>query len=78
LLGFIRSIRQECLDHFIIFTQTQLRRVVGSYIDYYNNYRPHQGLCGIPNAPPKQPETGEIRKKPLVFSLHNHYYQEAA
>jgi transposase InsO family protein len=75
---FVRSIRQECLDHFIIFTQTQLRRVIGSYIDYYNNYRPHQGLCGIPDAPPEQPATGEIKKKPLVFGLHNHYYRETA
>jgi transposase InsO family protein len=43
---FVRSTRQECLDHFVIFTETQLRRVVKSYIDYYNNYRPHQGLHG--------------------------------
>jgi hypothetical protein len=35
-------------------------------------------LRGIPNAPPEQPETGAIRKKPLVFGLHNHYYREAA
>jgi hypothetical protein len=39
---------------------------------------PHQGLHGIPNAPPEQPETGEIMKKPMVFGLHNHYYREAA
>jgi hypothetical protein len=68
----VRSIQQECLGHCIIFTQTQLRRVAGNYIDY-NNCRPHQGLHGIPNAPPEQPETGEIKKKPLVFGLHNHY-----
>jgi hypothetical protein len=58
----------------VIFTETRLRNVLKSYIDYYNKYRPHQGLHGIPNAPPVQPETGEIRKKPLVFGLHNHYY----
>jgi transposase InsO family protein len=75
---FVRSLRQECLDYFVIFTETQLRNVLKSYIDYYNNYRPHQGLHGIPNAPPVQPGTGEIRKKPLVFGLHNHYYREAA
>jgi transposase InsO family protein len=75
---FVRSIRQECLDHFIIFTENQLRNILKSYIEYYNNYRPHQGLHGIPNAPPVQPETGEIRKKPLVFGLHNHYYREVA
>jgi hypothetical protein len=38
---------------------------------------PHQGLHGIPNAPLEQPETGEIKKKPLVFGLHNHYYRAA-
>jgi transposase InsO family protein len=75
---FVRSVRRECLDRFVIFIQTRLRRVVGSYIDYYNNYRPHQGLHGIPNAPPEQPATGEIRKKPLVAGLHNHYYKETA
>ncbi|MDR1307431.1 MAG: integrase core domain-containing protein [Treponema sp.] len=75
---FIRSLRQECLDHFVIFTENQLRNVLKSYVEYYNNYRPHQGLHGIPNAPPVQPETGEIRKRPLVFGLHNHYYREAA
>ncbi|MDR1388941.1 MAG: integrase core domain-containing protein, partial [Treponema sp.] len=75
---FVRSLRQECLDHFIIFTWTQLRRIVKEYIGYYNNYRPHQGLGGIPNAPPEQPATGEIKQKPLLFGLHNHYYREAA
>ena len=76
---FVRSIRQECLNHFIIFTQGQLRRIVKSYIGYYNNYRPHQGLQGIPNGPPEPSSTtGAIRKKPMVFGLHNHYYREAA
>jgi hypothetical protein len=75
---FIRSVRRECLDHFVIFTQGQLRRVMQSYVDYYNNYRPHQGLKGIPNGPPEQnPGAGRIRQKPLVFGLHNHYYREA-
>jgi hypothetical protein len=46
-ISYIRSVRRECLDHFIIFTQTQLRRVAGSYIGYYNNYRHHQGLRGM-------------------------------
>jgi hypothetical protein len=66
------------LSHFVIFTETQLRRVVKSYLSYYNTYRPHQGLRGIPNAPPEQPPaTGNIKKKPLVFGLHRHYYREA-
>ena len=76
---FVRSIRKECLDHFVIFTHGQLQNLVSDYIDYYNNYRPHQGLKGIPNGPPEPcNSTGEIKRKPLLFGLHNHYYREAA
>jgi transposase InsO family protein len=70
---FARSLRQECLDHFIIFTWVQLHRIVKEYIGYYNHYRPHLGLGDIPNAPPKQPQTGAIKQKPVLFGLHNHY-----
>jgi transposase InsO family protein len=76
---FIGSVRRDCLDYFIIFTHDQLRRIVKAYIDYYNNYRPHQGLKGIPNGPPEPgPKDGVIKKKPLLFGLHNHYYRESA
>ena len=47
------------------------------YIKYYNSFRPHQGLKGIPNAPPEEgSKTGAIRQTPLLFGLHNHYYRE--
>ena len=59
---FVRSIRQECLDYFIIITYGQLHRIVKSYIDYYNNYRPHQGLKGIPNGQEEQPSTGVLSR----------------
>jgi hypothetical protein len=77
---FVRSLRNDCLDWFIIFTEGQLRNIIDAYIDYYNNYRPHQGLKGIPNVPLDQeyPKTGVIKQKPLLFGLHNHYYREAA
>ena len=39
-----------------------------------NNYRPHQGLNGIPNSSPEQvSSTRTINKKTLLFRLHNHY-----
>jgi len=76
---FVRSIRRECLDNFIIFTHGQLRRLVKGYVEYYNNYRPHQGLKGIPNGPPEPGQNkGPIKQKPLLFGLHNHYYRETA
>ncbi|HXN91817.1 MAG TPA: integrase core domain-containing protein [Candidatus Sulfotelmatobacter sp.] len=32
----IGSIRRECLDHIIIFSEAHLRRILKSYADYYN------------------------------------------
>jgi transposase InsO family protein len=76
---FVRSVRQECFDHFVIFTENQLRNIMKEYIHYYNNYRPHQGLKGIPNGPPEgQSNTGPIKSKSVLFGLHRHYYREVA
>jgi transposase InsO family protein len=78
---FVRSVRQECLNHFIVFSHNHLRNLMREYVYYYNNYRPHQGLHGIPNAPTTTdpPNTsGKIKKIPIHFGLHHHYYRESA
>lgn len=43
---FIKSIRSECLDHFIIFGEAHLRHLVREYVAHYNAERYHQGLGG--------------------------------
>lgn len=40
----IRSIKEECLDHLIIFGIERLRYVLNAYRKYFNTERPHQGL----------------------------------
>jgi hypothetical protein len=45
---FVRSIRQEALDHFIMISEKQIKKIVNEYVNYYNKYRPHQGLGDIP------------------------------
>ena len=41
---FMRSVRQECLDHILIISERQLLRIVKEYVEYFNHVRPHQGL----------------------------------
>jgi putative transposase len=31
---FMRSVRQECLDHLLIFQEKQLQRVLNAYVGY--------------------------------------------
>ena len=33
---FLRSVRQECLDHLLIFQEKQLQRVLNEYAVYFN------------------------------------------
>jgi hypothetical protein len=76
---FVRTIRRECLDHFVIFTQTQLGNILRQFMHYYNSQRPHMGINGqIPQqqAPPQT--SGAINKTPVLGGLHNHYFRKAA
>src|SRR5438105_13579224 len=49
---FLGSVRRECLDHFLIFHEKQLAQLLRSYVLYFNQARPHQGLGQrIPDRP---------------------------
>jgi putative transposase len=54
---WIRSLRQECLDHLIICGLGRLQYVIDEYRRFYNEHRPHQGISNrIPDRgtqPPK-------------------------
>jgi putative transposase len=39
-----KSLREECLRHFIVFGRRHFDFLVSSYADYYNRLRPHQGV----------------------------------
>jgi putative transposase len=41
---FLGSVRRECLDHFFIWQEKQLHRLLKAYALYFNQTRPHQGL----------------------------------
>jgi putative transposase len=76
----IGSIRQECLDHRIIFNETSLRRVLKSYFDYYELSRTHLSLDkDAPIPRPVQPlGAGRIVEIPLIGGLHHRYERVAA
>ena len=73
----IGTIRREALDHFLLFSERQTRNVLSEYIEYYNQYRPHQGIECIP-AGRKSAGDGKILKLPILSGLHHHYYRSSA
>ena len=79
---FLGSVRRECLDHFLIFHEKQLAQLLRSYVLYFNQARPHQGLqqkipdsSALSTPPPNQPN--QVISLPVLGGLH-HDYQRAA
>src|SRR5512139_4231935 len=40
----IGSIRRECVDHIVVLSEAQLRRILQAYARYYNEIRTHRSL----------------------------------
>jgi hypothetical protein len=74
------SIRRECLDHLVIFNERHLRRVLSSYVDYYQRTRTHLSLDkDCPDSRPTQLRSvGRVVAIPKVGGLHHHYERLAA
>jgi putative transposase len=79
---FLRSVRQECLDHLLILHERQLQRVLNAYVAYFNRARPHQGIQQqIPESSGSsgstQHEGTRVVAVPILGGLH-HDYQKVA
>jgi transposase InsO family protein len=76
----VGSIRRECLDRVIVFNERQLRRILQSYLEYYQRVRPHRSLehdSPVPRAV-ESPDCGKVIELPLVGGLHHRYLRQAA
>jgi hypothetical protein len=76
----IGSIRRECLDHIVIFNERHLRRILSSYVDYYQRTRTHLSLDkDCPDPRPIMPRRiGKVIANPQVGGLHHRYERLAA
>jgi putative transposase len=76
----IGTIRRECLDHVIVFSEAGLSRHLRNFADYYHGSRTHLGLQkDTPEPRPVQgPEAGRIVAIPKLGDLHHRYERRAA
>jgi hypothetical protein len=80
---FIKSIRHECLDHFIVLGEAHLRHLVREYVAHYNAERYHQGVGGkllTENvlAFNDNNSTAMIKTRSRLTGTLNFYHREAA
>ncbi len=75
---FLGTVRRECLDHVLIFSEGHARRVAGEYVTFFNHSRPHQGIDQrIPDplamAPLPAEEQHRVIGLPVLHGLHPDY-----
>jgi putative transposase len=60
---FVRTVRNECLDHVLIVDQRHAESVLRTYVSHYNEQRPHRG---IDPARPASPHAAAITADPFT------------
>jgi putative transposase len=78
---WVRTVRNECLDHVLVFGRRHLERVVHAYLAHFNAERPHRSLQLLPpsGAPRSRASpVAEIRRRDVVGGLIHEYYAAAA
>ena len=73
---WVRSAREECLDHILILGERHLDRVMREYEGHFNWSRPHQGIQQqIPLTPHYQQSNGPIRRRKILGGIIHDYYR---
>jgi hypothetical protein len=80
---FVRTVRGECLEHFVICSERHLRHLLHEFVAHYNAERYHQGIGGRlirPNPPPTSDNatSDSIRCRSRLGGTLNFYHRQAA
>src|SRR5215831_4256683 len=79
---WVRSVKSECLSHFILFGEGSLRRAMKNFCEHYHGERNHQGKGNVLLFPggedqPKRRESS-IECRERLGGLLKYYYRRAA
>jgi putative transposase len=78
---WVGTIRRECLDRMLIFSERQLWRVLAEYENHYNTHRPHRSLEQLPPIAEVSPDctdgTGAVWRTEILGGLINEYRHAA-
>jgi putative transposase len=76
---FVRTVREDCLDHVLFVSRRQLEAVLAEYVRHYNAARPHRGL-GLEQPVPRLVQStteGRVVRREVLGGLI-HEYERAA
>jgi transposase InsO family protein len=69
----IGTLRRECLDQMVIFSEAHLRQILSAYATYYNQARTHLALQKDTPLRRAVQRSGAIVAIPILAGLHHQY-----
>jgi len=83
---FVQSIKQECLEHFVVFGKRHMDYLCREFVEHYQVERPHQGLDNnllVSRRRQKKRQTdlvplGDVGCRIRLGGLLKHYHRKAA
>ena len=77
---FVKSIKTECLEQFVLFGENSLRHVIREYLAHYHAERNHQGIENVIPFPDVRldRQEGPVVKAERLGGLLNFYHRQAA
>jgi putative transposase len=77
---FVRSIKEEALNHLLMLGERSLSYVIEQYLVHDHAERNHQGLDNQLIAPAldSKNHSGQVRRRARLGGLLSHYYHDAA
>lgn len=79
---WVKTVRNECLDHLLLFSRRHIDKVARVFVEHYNSHRPHQGLDLLAplesEAQIQPPGDINVGRRDLLGGLIHEYYAKAA
>ena len=80
---FVKTVRDECLKHLVLFGERHLRLVIKEFMAHYHRERFHQGLGGQliekqADSTSGKSDRGKVVCRSRLGGLLNFYHREAA
>ena len=77
---FVRTVKDECLNHLILFGERMLRHALREFFAHYHTERHHQGIGHVIPFPDERVsrKTGDVVKSERLGGLLNFYHRNAA
>ena len=71
---WVRSVREECLDHILVVNENHPGNVLRENTDYYNHSRPYQGVNQrFPVSSPVGNTGGTLRRRAILGGMIHDY-----